>query len=118
MKHGFVNVMSTKLSDPFIPGWSQDQLDSLSALETQAADFDHLLNGSDHAALNSYAQFFTDCVDLAENHCQALGVLSARRHLNSCHAIALPSAGLDEWRRRVMAGMVRRGKIASRSRSL
>jgi hypothetical protein len=47
MNHGFVNAMSTKPSDPFIPGWSQDQRDSLSALETQAAYFDHLLNGRD-----------------------------------------------------------------------
>jgi hypothetical protein len=28
------------------------------------------------AALNAYAQFLTDCVDLAENHCHAFAVLS------------------------------------------
>jgi cytochrome P450 len=36
--------MPTKPSDPFIPSWSQDQLDSPSPPETEAAYFDHLLN--------------------------------------------------------------------------
>ena len=35
--------MPTKPSDPFIPSWSQDQLDSPSPPE-EAAYFDHLLN--------------------------------------------------------------------------
>jgi hypothetical protein len=43
MKHGLRNAMPTKPSDPFIPSWSQDQLDSPSPPE-EAAYFDHLLN--------------------------------------------------------------------------
>jgi hypothetical protein len=44
MKHELRNAMPTKPSDPFIPSWSQDQLDSPSPPETEAAYFDHLLN--------------------------------------------------------------------------
>lgn len=36
--------MPTRTSDPFIPSWSQDQLDSPSPPEAEAAYFDHLLN--------------------------------------------------------------------------
>jgi hypothetical protein len=35
--------MQTRPSDLFMPGWSQDQLDSPSPPETEGAYFDHLL---------------------------------------------------------------------------
>src|ERR1700677_1453280 len=35
-----------------------------------------VLAAAGSAALDAYAQFLTDCVELAENHCQAFGVIS------------------------------------------
>src|ERR1700722_17716172 len=76
------------------------------------------------AALDAYAQFLTDCVELAENHCQAFGVISEAPTqflswqlrcplLDSMSSAGEPSAEwLDEVRSIGGGALVDNGRVA------